>query len=231
MKGGGRTVTQAVDPASQRHVEILRRQAMGYVPPGAGLPPEILRAMEQYGQYAQGGLLGLGALTGNADAFQQFQNPYQQTLNPVWNQIRQSSLAAVGDQATQAGAFGGSRQGVAEGVALGQVGNAQAQQQYQSFNDAMQRAMYTANLGMGAGAAGAFLPQNFYAGQLGLLNQGLGPVGSVQTEKTQSDPWSQLLGGAATIGSLFLPGGLLAKGAMKAGTQLLGSFPGYSNLG
>jgi hypothetical protein len=236
MKGGGSTVTQRVDPASQAYIDYQRKLAMGLVPQGAGLPPEVLEAMQRYGQYGQAGSLGLSALTGNADAFQNFQNPYQQTLNPIWNQIREQSLAAVGDQATQAGAFGGSRQGVAQGVALGQVGNAQAAQQYQSFNDAMQRALAASNLGFGAIGARAGLPQSYYAGQLGLLNAGLGPTGTVQTEQMKNDLWSQLLGAGLTVGSLFLPGGLLAKGATSAAGlgrtgQVLGSFLPNGNLG
>jgi len=70
----------------------------------------------------------------------------------------------------------------------------------------MQRAGFAANLGYGASAKAAFLPQEYYGGQLGLLNQGLGPYGQTQTTKTQGDPFSQLLG----LGLMFAPGGQLA---------------------
>jgi hypothetical protein len=194
--------------------------AAGHPPAASGipstppLPAGIQSGIDQYNQYGRAGSLGLSALTGDQQAFQQFQNPYQQTLDPIWAQIRAQSVNAANDQATMAGAYGGGRGDVAQGVALGQVANAQGQQQYQSFLDAMQRAGYAANLGFGANAAAGFLPQQYQSGQLGLLNQALGPYG--QTSSTQNkggDPFSQLLGlgikfGPAIFGIPPIAGGL-----------------------
>lgn len=169
------------------------------------LPPEILAAQQQYGQFANAGQLGLGALTGQAGAQSQFMNPYLSAMNPVFQQLREQSLSAVDDRATQAGAYGGSRQGVARGVALGDVANTQAGFNYQGFQDAMNRAAQAANLGFGAIGAGAFLPQQYQSGQLGLLQQAIGPYGQTQTQPGP-DPWSQLLGTGLTVGG-FLVGG------------------------
>jgi len=196
----------------------------------ATLPPEILAAQAGLQNYAQLGQQGVTALGGGVNPF--YDSARAQALNPIFDQQRAQALQAVGDQAQGYGAYGGSRQGVAEGVALGQVGQNQAQLQYQAYIDSLQRALAAAGMGMGAGAAGALLPQNYFAGQLGLLNQGLGPTGSTQTQTMHGDPFSQLLGSGLSIGSLFMPGGLLAKGAMSgAGTQVMGGFPSYPDFG
>src|SRR5262245_50082526 len=88
--------------------------------------------------------------------------------------------------------------------------------EYPGYLDSLQRAQSAANLGLGAGAAGALLPQQYYAGQLGLLNQGIGPYGTTQSQSMRSDPFSSLLGLGLTGASLFMPGGLFAAGALKA---------------
>ena len=178
-----------------------------------GLPQGITDAQNQYQQYAQGGNLGFSALTGNADAASQFMNPYMSQMNPFWAQQRQQAVEGANQQATLAGAFGGDRSQIGAAAAGNFVDQNQAAAQIQAFQDAMQRAGFAANLGYGASAQSAFLPQQYYGGQLGLLNQGMGPYGQTQTTKTQGDPFSQLLG----LGMMFLPGGqaagLLGKGA------------------
>lgn len=207
------------------------RQASGPAgaPPAApALPQGITDAQNQFNQYAQGGNLGFSALTGNADAAQQFMNPYLAQMNPFFAQQRALAVQGANDQATQMGAFGGDRSQIGAAVAGSQADQTQAAFQNQAFEDAMRRAGFAANLGYGAQAQSAFLPQQYAAGQLGLLNQGLGPYGQTQTTKTQNDPFSQLLG----LGLTFLgPGGLLAKGAMGAGSQVLGSFGGGNSYG
>lgn len=167
------------------------------------LPPEVLAAQQQYQQYANAGNLGLTALTGGANPF--YDAARAQALDPIFARARQQALGAVGDQATLAGAFGGDRHGLAEGEALTGIANQQTSLQYQDYLNSLQRALAAANLGFGASAQAAFLPQQFYGGQLGLLTQALGPYGTTQATKTSSDPFSQLLGTGLTIASL-LPG-------------------------
>src|SRR5947208_1166489 len=70
----------------------------------------------------------------------------------------------------------------------------------------MQRAQGAAGLGLGAIGAGAFLPQQYASGQLGLLQQAIGPYGQQQSQQLHRDPLSQLLGVGATIGGLALGG-------------------------
>lgn len=194
------------------------------------LPPGIAQAQQQYGAYGTAGQQGLQALTGGPNPF--YDATKTAALDPIWSQQRAQALQAVGDQAQGYGAYGGSRQGVAEGAALAQVGQGQAAQQYQAYLDSLQRAMAAANLGFGATAQGAMLPGSYYGQQLGLLTAGMGPYGQTQTTHTSGDPFSQLLG----IGAMFLPGGplagLLAKGgAAAAGTQVLGGATDYGALG
>jgi len=170
------------------------------------LPPEVQAAMGQYGQYARGGQLGFGALTGDPAAQQQFMSPYLAQMNPFFAQQRAQAVNAANDQATQAGAFGGDRSQIGAAVAGSQADQNQAGFNYQAFQDAMQRAMYASQLGFGATGAQAFLPQQYRQGQLGILNAGLGPYGTTQQQQTQSDPFSQALG----LGLMFVPGGPLA---------------------
>ena len=247
-KGGGQTVSQNVDPRTQQYVDLMRQYALGAsgIPdtyssqgagapltnlirgPGAGgggapftmpsLPPAITQAQQQYQNYATGGNLGFSALTGNADAAQQFLNPYAQTMNPFFAQQRALAVQGANDQATQLGAFGGDRSQIGAAVAGNQADQTQAGFQYQAFNDAMQRALQAANLGYGASAQAAFLPQEYYGGQLGLLGAGVGPYGQSQTQQTQSDPFSQLLGLGLTFGPM-------AFGAPPASAPMSGAYP------
>jgi len=189
-KGGNSSVSQTIDPASARYVEQMRQAALA----AQGNP--------LYAQGRQLGGVGLSALGGDQGALQQLMGGYGSQLDPYWNQLRQQTLGTIGDQATQAGAFGGSRQGVAEGAALGQIGIGQAGQRYGEYQNALGRAGQLANLGFGID------PQ-----MLGLLNQGMGPYGTTQTTHTQSDPFSQLLGGGLSIASLFGGGPLAGIGA------------------
>jgi hypothetical protein len=204
--------------------------------PQATIDPALQDVLRRYQGYGDVGQMGLTALSGGANPFM---NAYLQGLNPIWQQMREQALGSIGQQATQAGAYGGSRQGVAEGVALGELGNAQAAQQYQAFNDAQQRAAQAAQFGLAGLGGSAELaryiqeyPQLFASRQLGLLNQGIGPYGTTQTQETQSDPFSSLLGAGLTIGSFFVPGGPLARGALAgAGQQFLGSPAQYPDFG
>jgi len=204
--------------------------------PPATIDPALLQALKGYQGYSDVGQMGLTALSGGANPFM---NAYLQGLNPIWQQMREQALGTIGQQATQAGAYGGSRQGVAEGVALGELGNAQAAQQYQAFNDSQNRAAQAAQFGLAGLGGSAELarymqeyPQLFASRQLGLLQQGIGPYGTTQTQETQSDPFSSLLGAGLTIGSFFVPGGPLARAATAgAGQQILGNPPSYPDFG
>lgn len=185
--------------------------------PQATIDPALLDALEGYRGYADTGQMGLTALAGGSNPFL---NPYLDALGSSYDEIRRRSLNTIGDQATLVGAFGGSRQGVAEGTALGELGREEALARIGIFDRAQDRAAQVAGLGL-AGLGGQSelarymqeYPQLFAGRQLGLLNAGMGPYGQTSTQHMSGDPFSQLLG----LGTLFLPGGplagLFAKGA------------------
>lgn len=166
---------------------------------GATLPQGIQDAQAQYGQYANAGSQGLAALTGGPNPFM---NQYLSQMNPMFDQLRQQAMNAADERATELGAFGGSRNDVTRGVALGDIANTQAGLNFQAFNDSQMRALALANLGYGSQARSAFLPQMYGQGQINLLNSAIGPYGTTQTQQTQNDPFSQLLGTGLTIASL-----------------------------
>lgn len=197
----------------------------GAVPNAPALPQNIQDAISQYGQYAQGGNLGFSALTGNAGAQQQFQNPYLSQFNPFFAQQRQQAVEGANQQATLAGAFGGDRSQIGAATAGNLADQTQAGFNYQAFQDAMQRAQFASQLGFGATGLGAFLPQQYQQGQLNLLGSAIGPYGQTQTQQMHRDPFSQLLGLGATVGGFLLGG---PPGA-AAGSQL-GGGAGYNPL-
>jgi hypothetical protein len=163
-----------------------------------GSTPE---AQQYYEQLLKGGNLGFSALTGDPNALAQFQNPYQQQVidanNADWAHTNVQTQNQVNDAATQAGAFGGSRHGVAEGVALSNNNRAQqdqlAQLRSQGYNDAMSRAYQTANLGLSGGVG------------MGGWQKG--------TQQGGSNPLSGILGGA-TAGAPLGPWGVIGGGLL-----------------
>ena len=116
--------------------------------------------------------------------------------------MRQAALAAQGNplyaQGRQLGGVGLS--------ALGQIAQGQAGQRYGEVQNALGRAGQLANLGFGID------PQI-----LSMLQGSIGPYGTTQTTHTQSDPWSQLLGGGLTLASLFTGGGAGAAAGLLGG--------------
>lgn len=183
--------TSAIDNSSQDYINRVRQAAMGAGM--AGPSPLVTDASGYYSGLMKQGNLGMGAMSGDPNATQQLMNPYQQQVvdatNAQWNNADQRTMNEVNDRATQAGAFGGSRQGVATGTALAQ-NNMNRNSQiggllYGGFNDAMSRANNLA----GYGYAGAGQNANLGMGGVGnpqqwlmqMLQQGyMGPMGGQQ---------------------------------------------------
>ena len=119
-----------------------------------------------------------------------YMNPYQQevidlTQSDIERQ-RQMAMNTMGAQATRANAFGGSRQGVAEGVTNAEYGrmaaNAIAPMRMQGYNTAMNQAMADRAARLGAAQQlGGLAGQAFNTGRAinqdmmtqGLMQQGL----------------------------------------------------------
>jgi hypothetical protein len=137
-----------------------------------------------------------GAIGGTQRAMQAplqvgaYANPYtsaviDRTQQDIERQ-RQMAMNQLGAQATAAGAFGGSRQGVAEGVMAGEygrmAGDMAAQQRQQNYSQALQAAMADRQARLGAASQmGQLGQQAFNTGQTiqqnqlqqGLLQQGM----------------------------------------------------------
>jgi len=185
----------SVDPGTSAYVDGIRNSAFNA---GTAGPGPLLNGAAAYGTAAQAaGNLGFGALSGDPRATGQLMNPYLSNVvdanNADWAHTNAATASQINDEATRAGAFGGSRHGVAEGVALSgnnlQQQNQLAQLRYQGYNDAMSRASALA----GYGFQGANLNSNLGFGGVGnpdlwllqMLRQGYtGPTGQTSSGAT-----------------------------------------------
>jgi hypothetical protein len=177
-----------IDAVSQGRTSDIWDAAQGA---GNAGPGPLLTGAAGYNTGAQGaGQTGLMALAGDTNAAKTLMNPYQQGVidqnNIGWNKINAQTVNRTNDLATRAGAFGGSRHGVAEGVALGNNAQQQAQQTAGLLNTGFDNSMNRAGQLAQFGAQGANANSNLgFAGvgnpdmwRLQMLKQGyLGPQG------------------------------------------------------
>lgn len=238
-KGGTQTVRQELDPRTRAFTgtrydmaEVNAQQPytpyQGQTVAGVStLTPEVIARQQQM---ANAGLMGMNAMGGDPAAVQQMMNPFFGAMNPVFDRMRADATMAANDAATRAGAFGGSRHGVALGEQLGGVDRAQAQMLYGDFNNAMGRAGQLANLGFGAnqqlGTMGDYLrniqqqgltdqyqrfleQRGWQDNRLGILNATAAgsPYGNTQSMNMPSNPLGGAMGGAMA-GSAFGPVGM-----------------------
>ena len=160
-KSKGRTSSGPSADRQAKSDEIWRaaQGAAGQVPTSVG------QAGDYYGRGMTTGQTGLDALGGNVDATRQLMNPYQQQVIDRMNEQFQYQNTQTANQmidaATRAGAFGGSRHGVATGVALGENQRNQGMQMagllQGGFDQTMNRAGQLAGYGMGAAERGSNL--------------------------------------------------------------------------
>ena len=252
-QSGSQTTTTQPDALTQQWRQLVLNHGLSaiglsggagpQIQPVPGISPLTQQATGGYQNALAAGNLGLGALSGNQADINTFMNPYQSgVVNQLQNQygIMSQNLANQNaDAATQAHAFGGTRQGVAQGIAQGQLGIGMGQQMAslldQGYNTAQQQALAAANLGMGAAGQlqnlGEYgrqvqMQQDPAMRQLSIL-QGLlsgMPSGMTQSTPLFTNPGAGLLGGAAMgaqIGSV-IPGLGTGLGAGIGG--LLGLF-------
>ena len=171
--------------------QTMQPQAM---PQQGQFAPMAPQGQFNVNQAAAGGLQQ--AMQGTQQAMQgplnvgAYANPYtsaviDRTQQDIERQ-RQMAMNTLGAQATAAGAFGGSRQGVAEGVMAGEygrmAGDIAAQQRQQNYSQALQAAMADRTSRLGAASQmGQLGEQAFQTGQTiqqqqqqaGLLQQGI----------------------------------------------------------
>jgi len=181
-KGGTSTATPAVagtqltTPAPQYAPVAPQQQGFNVNQASASALQGALGSTQQ----AMQGPLNIGA----------YANPYtsaviDRTQQDIERQ-RQMAMNTLGAQATAANAFGGSRQGVAEGVMAGEygrmAGDIAAQQRQANYSQALQAAMADRQARLGAASQlGGLGQQAFQTGQTiqqqqqqaGLLQQGI----------------------------------------------------------
>lgn len=229
-KGHKQTTTNSLDkPTAQMQGDVYnqaRNAAAGYTTVGPN--GATTDALDQYRKMAAAGQNGLAALSGDPTAMAGFMNPYQSQVmdafNTQYGQAAKGLTSQINDEATKAGAFGGSRHGVAEGVAQSQLAQNHlgdvAGLLQSGYGNAQQMAGQAANLGFGAtgqmAGLGDYLRQiaqqqaNPGQAQLGILKQGLDgtPYGTQSSQYSKSSPLSTIAGVAGIGASLFGGGGL-----------------------
>lgn len=252
-KGAKKTVTTnttALDPSSQRYVDAMRMQAQnasnvalngpGGMPPQPGprgglmgMIPQMPGAMGG----APGGPAGGSWFTGPqtqsvGDQAAAFFNPYQQNvLNGVQGQfdhLRSQALTGANQEATQAGAFGGSRAAVLAGTRLGALDQSQMQTmaglQHQGYQNALQQGTQYAEQQRQLQQQRQMEPLWRQQQAQQFMNLGMGPTAQTNTQTTMA-PRGSALGSAASgamAGSAFGPWGT----AIGGGLGLLGGLFG-----
>ena len=192
MPAGGKGGTSNVTPAAAPTVQPAQAVAQ----PAATYQPAVMPQQQGFNvnQAAAGALQS--AIGGTQRAMQgplqvgAYANPYtseviDRTQQDIESQ-RQMAMNTLGAQATAARAFGGSRQGVAEGVMAGQygrmAGDMAAQQRQQNYSQALQAAMSDRQARLGAASQMGQLGQQAFGtsqaiqqqqAQQGLLQQGI----------------------------------------------------------
>ncbi len=130
---------------------------IGPAAPSGVNPDQNTNAFQQAAQGVQ--MAGQGTIaSGMGPNIQAFENPYtQQVIDRTQQDIerqRQMATNTLGAQASQAGAFGGSRQGVAESLTnesfARQAADTLAQQRQQGFNTALGAAQNQQDVGLRA---------------------------------------------------------------------------------
>jgi hypothetical protein len=241
-KGHKQTTTNSLDqPTTQMQGSVYdqaKKAAAGYTTVGPN--GATTDALDQYRKIAAAGGNGLAALSGDSTAMAGFMNPYMHNVMDAYNaqygDAAKGLSTQINDEATQAGAFGGSRHGVAEGVAQSQLTKDHmgdvANLLQSGYGNAQQVAGNVANMGFGAtgqmAGLGDYLRQiqqmqaNPGQQQLGILKQGLDgtPYGTQTTQYQKSSPLSTITGIASLGMGLFGgPAGAAAGAGMSAASQ------------
>ena len=209
------TQTSGIDPRTQAFMDQFRQFALQQAQAG---PNQFL---DQAGQ-------GFGGLTQNLgfaqqqglEGIDQFFNPFQDQviggLQTDFDRQRQQAQTSAQQQATRAGAFGGSRSAVLQAELQGGVNRNEASTlanvRQGGFNQAAQNLFgqrrFSADLGLAGlrGLAGVGQAQGMERfRQLQGLQGAIGPFGrtSTFTEPFFSNPFAGALGGATTAAGLF----------------------------
>jgi len=200
----------SIDQATQGYMQQIRDAALAAG--NAGPSPLVTGASDYNTALQTAGTLGVNAGSGDAAALSKLMNPYQQQVidanNANWQHTNAATMQQINDAATRAGAFGGSRQGVATGVALANNNLAQQNQTAGLLSSGYNNAINQANQLTGYGLTGATNNANLGLGGVGspqawlmnLLKQGyIGPYGQMSSGYGQQDTSGHNVGGEFTF--------------------------------
>lgn len=268
------TTTQKADPwaKQQPYLEDIFSEASNlyknaspyYYPQSsvAGFSPEELAAQGSTVQYAQGGARDLinQGLSGQSfllgDVLRADSNPYMAdyakgAISPVWDALTRIGMPTVDSGAVASGQYGGSRQGVAQGLALSDATRQSFDTTSKMYSDmygqnldAMQRAV----LGNEAVVKGGTLPDQLLAtvgGDRRAMEQALIDDAMARWEWEQSLPSAKLAqyqgavqgtyGGAGTSTSTGeapgVPQPSTGQKALSAGLAGLGTYGALAGAG
>jgi len=163
-----------------------------------GQDPDTVAYMNWLRQFTQGQFAPqlqrmMAALSGDPEALRAISGPSTGFMDPIFNRMRDQAAIRAGEGATAAGAFGGTRHGIAEAMGIRDINEQEAMFGYRAQNDALARALQLMGLG----------PSYF----------GLGaqPTGGYQTssQSMSRNPFLGAAGGALSGASLanFFKGG------------------------
>lgn len=223
---GHQMTTYGIDPASQAWIDQQRGQAQ------AGADVAL-----------NGGPYFTGPQTASiGEQVSPFMNPFMDQvmggLNTQYDHLRNQALTRTSQQATQSGAYGGSRAALLAGARMGELDRAQMQQTgdllYSGYNNALQTGLGYAEQQRQLQQQRMQEPLWRQQQAMGFMGQGPGPTGGYQIMPNQGpsgmgkagNAAKGFLGGAATgasIGSI-VPGLGTAAGAIIGGG--LGLFGG-----
>lgn len=222
------TQTQTFDPATQRHIDRMRRGGAA----GSGV------ALNQPGSFFTG-----PNTQSIQDIIAPFLNPYQDQviggINQQFDRSRGLATVAGNQAATAAGAFNSSRHGVAEGVRLGEIDAAEAQQVGGFLSDQFNTAV---NQGIGYNQYQNSLMQQklqepLFRQQMSqqLLQGSLGPTSGSVESRQKGSVFGDLMGlGTMAVGAFTGNPGLMAGGAQMGGgggAPMGGQFPTFPGGG
>lgn len=219
------TTNTGLDPNSQKYVDAMRQQSQAGAQTAMGGP-------------AGGGSWFTGPQTMSiGDQAAQFFNPYMSNVvdatKQQYDQLRAGALHDTSQQATLAGAYGGSRAAVLAGSRLGQLdvgqANTIANLQNQGYQNALQQG--TAYTEQQRQLAQQQMQEPLFRAQQAQQFQqgGLGPVGQT-TNQTESGNWASTLGNIAQLGAgaaatYFGAKGMGGGGGGGGGLQIGGQVP------
>lgn len=201
MGGGAQTTSVAPWKPAQPYIKEGFAQAQDLLNRPTFNPLQQ-QGMDMATQYAD----SLGGMTGNAQNAWSFltspsllspdSNPYlaqmaQAAARPVMQNLTENILPALGSSAEMAGQYGGSRQGIAEGIAMRGANQTIADQTANLYGNAYQQGLNTMMQGLGQAGNVAnlgLMPSNIYQ-----------QVGTTQ----QQQPWQDLQNYMGVVGGNF----------------------------